>query len=247
MATQPPPPDTARPPAGRHRTGPPSLRRRHRPRARTVAAFTGFVTAAALTNLAVLIHPAVPVGFGWHASPAAFVVAVIDTPLGWLQRRGGRRLVLTAVLTATLVSTAVAGPFGLAWGIAYLVGELVGECTWRPLDRLGAHPVIVTVGALLEWAAGVGVSVWLLSGLAPVPVPGQLLGTVWGRLALAAPVVARDTVRGIRDRLPDRARRTQLPSDTRPVAAPVEPPRRRAFSPPPRSRCSPQRSPRRTF
>ncbi len=224
MATEPLPPDTARPPAGRHRAGPPSFR--HRPRARTVAAFTCFAAAAALTNLAVLIHPAVPVGFGWHASPAAFVVAVIDTPLGWLQPRGGRRLVLAAVLTATLVSTAVAGPFGLAWGIAYLVGELVGECTWRPLDRLGAHPVIVTAGALLELVAGVGVYVWLLFGLAPVTLPGQLLGTVWGLLALAAPVVVRDTVRGVRNRLPDRARRTS-PADTRPAAAPVEPPRRR--------------------
>jgi hypothetical protein len=161
MATQPLPPDTARPPAGRHRTGPPPPQPGHRPRGRTVAAFTCFAAAGALTNLAVLIQPAVLVGFGRYATPAAFVVAVIDTPLSWLRLRGGRRLVLAAILTATLVSTAVAGPFGLAWGIAYLAGE----CTWRLLERLGAHPLIVTAGALLEVVASVGVYVWLLSGL----------------------------------------------------------------------------------
>ena len=224
MATQPLPPDTARPSIGRHRAGPPQ--RRHLPRAQTVTAFTCFAVAAALTNLAVLIHTAVPVGFGWHATPAAFVVAVIDTPLSWLQLRGGRRLVLAAILTATLVSTAVAGPFGLAWGIAYLVAELVGECTWRPLDRLGAHPVVVTVGALLEVLASVGVYVWLLFGLAPVTLPGQLLGTAWGLLALAAALAVRRAARHLRRRRATRVDPGHTDSE-RPRTQPLRRPSRR--------------------
>src|SRR6266545_5732104 len=39
-----------------------------RPAARTAAAFAAFITLAALANLAVLIHPLVPVGFGLHAT-----------------------------------------------------------------------------------------------------------------------------------------------------------------------------------
>src|SRR6266511_1067568 len=173
-----------------------------RPAARTAAAFAAFITLAALANLAVLIHPLVPVGFGLHATPIAFLVAVIDAPTGRLYRRGGRRLVWAAVLAATIVATALTGPFGLCWGVAYLVGDLLGECTWRRLQRRGAHPLIVHSGALVEVLAGTGVYVWLLSGLTPVTVAGQLLGTGWGLLAIVAPTVVRDSVYDIRDRLP---------------------------------------------
>ncbi len=188
-----------------------------RPAARTAAAFAAFITLAALANLAVLIHPLVPVGFGLHATPIAFLVAVIDAPTGRLYRRGGRRLVWAAVLAATIVATALTGPFGLCWGVAYLVGDLLGECTWRRLQRRGAHPLIVHSGALVEVLAGTGVYVWLLSGLTPVTVAGQLLGTGWGLLAIVAPTVVRDSVYDIRDRLPSRAHPAPRPAPRRAV------------------------------
>jgi queuosine precursor transporter len=59
----------------------------------------------------------------------------------------------------------------------------------------------VSVGALLELLAEVGLYMWLLSGVAAVTVPGQLLGTVWGLPALAVPVAAGRTVRELRHRL----------------------------------------------
>src|SRR6266496_135663 len=127
-----------------------------------VAAMMCFVALAAAANALAYQHPLVPVGFGLSATPVAFAVTVIDTPAWWLHRHGGQRLVFAAILAATAVSCAVAGPFGLAWGIAYAAAELVGLCTWRRLDDLRAHRVVVTAGALLELLVQAGVYVWLL-------------------------------------------------------------------------------------
>ncbi len=157
-----------------------------------------FVVLAAAANAVAYHHPLVPVGFGLSATPVAFAVAVIDAPTRWLHRCGGQRLVFAAILTATVVSCAVAGPFGLAWGIAYLAAELVGLCTWRRWADLRARPVLVSVGALLELPVQVSVYVWLLAGTVAVTVPGQVLGTAWGLLALAALITAGRVVRLLR-------------------------------------------------
>jgi len=157
-----------------------------------------FVVLAAAANAVAYHHPLVPVGFGLSATPVAFAVAVIDAPTRWLHRCGGQRLVFAAIGAATVVSCAVAGPFGLAWGIAYLAAELVGLCTWRRWADLRARPVLVSVGALLELPVQVSVYVWLLAGTVAVTVPGQVLGTAWGLLALAALITAGRVVRLLR-------------------------------------------------
>ncbi len=167
-----------------------------------VTALLCFVALAAAANALAYQHPLVPVGLGLSATPVAFAVAVIDTPTRWLHRHGGQRLVFAAVIAATVASCAVAGPFGLAWGIAYLAAELVGLCTWRRLDDLRAHRVLVTAGALLELLVQAGVYAWLVSGVVAVTVPGQLLGTAWGLSAVAVPVAAVRAVRELRHRIP---------------------------------------------
>jgi len=167
-----------------------------------------FVALAAAANALAYQHPLVPVGFGLSATPVAFAVTVIDTPAWWLHRHGGQRLVFAAILAATAVSCAVAGPFGLAWGIAYAAAELVGLCTWRRLDDLRAHRVVVTAGALLELLVQAGVYVWLLTGAGSVAdavavtLPGQLLGIDWGLLALAALVTGGRAARLLRHHPP---------------------------------------------
>ncbi len=166
-----------------------------------VAALLCFVALAAAANTVTYHHPLVPVGFGLHATPVAFTVTVFDTPTRWLHQRGGQWLVLAAIIAATVVSAAVGGPFGLAWGIAYLAGELLGLATWRWLDRAGAHPAVVAGAAVLALLAEVRLYVWLLGPVAIVPWRGQLLGTAWALLAVAAPIAVARTAREVRHRL----------------------------------------------
>src|SRR6266508_3072026 len=116
----------------------------------------------------------------------------------WRGRRPGRATALLCFVVLAAAANAVACPFGLAWGIAYLAAELVGLCTWRRWADLRARPVLVSVGALLELPVQVSVYVWLLAGTVAVTVPGQLLGTAWGLLALAALIPAGRVVRLLR-------------------------------------------------
>ena len=178
----------------------PCRRRRHPdPRLTARLGLAGFVVLAAAANALTYHHPLVPVGFGLYATPIAFALPVLDAPLSWLHRRGGQGLVFAALLAAGVTSCVVGGLFGFVWGISVLVAELL-DWGLRQLGDSRTQRALANVGLLLTLLGQVSLYAWLLTAVAAVTVPGQLLGTAEALFAAAVAILVGRAVRSRRHR-----------------------------------------------
>jgi hypothetical protein len=150
---------------------------------RVLVAVTGFVLAAAVSNVATSRLGVVDVGFGLAATAGTFTAGLALGCRDLIQRWGGRRASAGAIALGSLLSLLVGadGRIAVASFVAFLVSELVDMAVYTVAARRGHE-----AGVLVSNAAAAPLDTLVFLAVAGFPVTWPALaGQVLAKLVYA--------------------------------------------------------------
>ncbi|MGW1102756.1 VUT family protein [Streptomyces sp. NPDC002540] len=147
---------------------------------------TAYIATIPAANLLVEHLGAVPVGLGYVAPAAVYMVGLALVLRDLAREAAGRGAVLAAVGVGAVVSWLLADPaLAVASTAAFLVAETMDFAVYEPLRRRGLV-VAMLVSNAVGLAADSLIFLWVAFGSFDY-LPGQLIGKAW--MTLAAIVV----------------------------------------------------------
>lgn len=149
-----------------------------------IALITAYVLSIPAATWAVERFGVVPIGFGFYAPAAVYVVGLTLVLRDLIQRIAGKRVAVALIVVGALLSALISPALALASGVAFLISELVDLAVYTGLQRARVGLYAAIVGSNVV-SAGVDSVIFLTIAFGNLEfLPGQWIGK------LAATVLA---------------------------------------------------------